>query len=76
MSGQDPGRMLLPLLPHPAPATPVPQPSHCEGPRLKVHRMQLTVSPRQDEGILLQKKEGWGQKRMSSQNRERGRIKI
>ena len=38
--------------------------------------MQLTVSPRQDEQILLQRKAGWSQKSGSSQARERGRIKI
>ena len=38
--------------------------------------MQLTVAPRQDEQILLQRKAGWSQKSGSSQARERGRIKI
>lgn len=50
---------------------PAPWASHREGPRLKVHCMQLTVSPCQDEGILLQRKAGWGQKSMSNQDRER-----
>lgn len=50
--------------------------SHHEGPCLKVHCMQLTVSPRQDKQILLQRKVGWSQKSGSSQATERGRIKI
>lgn len=50
VSGGDPGRM--PLLPF-SPDHPAPWPAHCEGPSLKVHGMQLTVSPCQDERILL-----------------------
>lgn len=54
--------------PHPSLTTPAPWPSHCEGPCLKVHRMQLAVSPCQDEGILLQRKGRWDQQSMSNQD--------
>ena len=53
--------------------------AHGEGPRLKVHRVQLTVSTRQDEGILLQKKARAGHGRVGSEvsvTSGQGRVRI
>lgn len=76
MSGQDPERMPPP---HPTVTAPAPQPSYREAPCLKVHHMQLAVSPCQDKRILLQRKTGWGQIRTGtgkdhSLGQEQGRV--
>lgn len=57
-----------------SPGSDLPQlqgPAHRESPSFKVHSVQLTVSPSQDEGILLQRKAGQSRKSVSNQDRER-----